>query len=342
MSILVTGGLGFIGSHICVELLEKNYNVVVIDNLSNAKMNVIDSIEKITNKKITAYIFDMRDKKELDTLFKKHTIKTVIHCAGLKAVGQSVKLPLLYYSQNLTILFNLLETMELHKCHNLIFSSSATVYNSSVNKLFKEDDEIGSNISNPYGWTKYMQEQILKDLVYADKKWNITVLRYFNPIGAHQSHLIGESPPFMSGPNNAPNNLMPHIIKAVKENTCLNIFGSDYDTKDKTCVRDFVHVVDVAKGHIAVLEHIDKENTNKTRFNAYSVYNLGTGVGVSVLELIKTFEKVNNVKINYKFVERRAGDVPETCANVEKAKKDLNWSTTKTLEDMCRDSYLFK
>ncbi len=327
MKILVTGGCGYIGSHTCIELLENNYQVVIIDNLSNSKKGVIDKIKKITNKDLTYYEGDVCDKDLLNKIFDQEKIDAVIHFAGYKAVGESVKLPLKYYHNNLCSTITLCEVMASHNVKKLVFSSSATVYGSPKTLPIKEDFPLST--TNPYGTTKLMIEKILKDLYTSDNEWSIAVLRYFNPIGAHSSGLIGENP------NDIPNNLMPYIIKvATGELECLNIFGNDYDTKDGTGVRDYIHVVDLSKGHIKAIESI----TNTTGID---YYNLGTGKGYSVLEIVNTFSKVNNVKVNYKIVERRPGDVATCYADSSYALKKLHWKAEKSIEDMCRDAYLY-
>lgn len=325
MSILVTGGLGFIGSHVCVELLS-TYDVVIIDNLSNSKITVLDKIKEITKKNPLFYQTDMVHIQNLDSIFKSCNINTVIHLAGLKAVGESVKNPLIYYQTNLVILLNLLQVMKDNNCKNLIFSSSATVYGDQP-APYKETYSTGVNISNPYGKTKYFAEQILQDLYKADNSYNITILRYFNPIGAHSSGLIGEDP------NDKPNNLMPFILKtAMRQYDVLNIFGEDYDTDDGTCVRDYIHVVDLAKGHVAVIK----------KLSGVQIYNLGTGEKVSVLDIIDCFEKTNRININTQYAERRAGDLAIMYADVEKAKKELDWKTEKNLKTMCRDAWNYE
>ena len=329
MKILVTGGTGYIGSHTCVELLENGYEVIIVDNLSNSKKEVVESIEKISGKKVKFYEADVCDKKSLRRIFKKNDkIDAVIHFAGLKAVGESVLKPILYYENNLISTLSLLDVMKEYNCYNLVFSSSATVYGNPKTLPLTEECEVGAT-TNPYGTTKYMIERILNDVAFANKDFSIAILRYFNPIGAHTSGLIGENP------NGIPNNLMPYIIKvATGELPYLNVFGNDYDTKDGTGVRDYIHVVDLAKGHIKALENIVQSNGVKT-------YNLGTGVGYSVLDLVNTFEKVNNVKINYKIAERRPGDIDKCYADVSKALNELNFKATKDIEDMCRDAYNF-
>ena len=325
MNILVTGGCGYIGSHTCCELLNKGHNVIIIDNLSNSKKEVVNYIKEITGRDVTLYIGDVCDKDLLRKIFNKNKIDSVIHFAGYKAVGESVKLPLKYYRNNLDSTLSLCEVMSEFDCKNLVFSSSATVYGIPKKLPIKEDFLLST--TNPYGTTKLMIERILKDLYTSDNTWHIALLRYFNPIGAHSSGLLGEDP------NGIPNNLMPYIVKvATGELECLSIFGDDYDTKDGTGVRDYIHVVDLALGHIAAIEKIDKEPGVYT-------YNLGTGVGYSVLELVKTFSKVNNIIVNYKIAPRRPGDIAECYADTTKASDELHWHATKTIEDMCRDSY---
>lgn len=325
MKILVTGGCGFIGSHTCCELLDNNYEVVVIDNLSNSKEDVIDKIKKITNKDLKFYKGDLCDKELVDKIFKNENIDAVIHFAGLKAVGESVKKPLLYYRNNLDSTLTLLEVMCKYNCKKLVFSSSATVYGNPKTLPIKEDFPLKT--TNPYGSTKLYIEGILKDLYNSDHEWSIAVLRYFNPIGAHKSYLIGENP------NDIPNNLMPYIVKvATGKLEQLSIFGNDYNTVDGTGVRDYIHVVDLAIGHIKAIELINKEK-------GIDFYNLGTGYGYSVLEIVKTFEKVNNVKVNYKITDRRPGDIDACYADCSYALKKLNFKATKTIEEMVKDSY---
>lgn len=327
MNILVTGGCGYIGSHTCCELLNKGHNVIIIDNLSNSKKEVVNYIKEITGRDVTLYIGDVCDKDLLRKIFNENKIDSVIHFAGYKAVGESVKLPLKYYRNNLDSTLSLCEVMSELDCKNLVFSSSATVYGIPKKLPIKEDFPLST--TNPYGTTKLMIERILKDLYTSDNTWHIALLRYFNPIGAHSSGLLGEDP------NGIPNNLMPYIVKvATGELECLSIFGDDYDTKDGTGVRDYIHVVDLALGHIAAIEKINKEPGVYT-------YNLGTGVGYSVLDLVKTFIKVNNINVNYKIAPRRPGDIAECYADTTKASDELHWHATKTIEDMCRDSYNF-
>ncbi len=326
MKLLVTGGCGYIGSHTIVELLENNYDVVCIDNFSNSKKEVINNINIITNKNFKLYEGDLKDKKLLTKIFKDENIEAVIHFAGFKAVGESVKQPLKYYDNNLISTINLLEVMNEFNCKKIIFSSSATVYKQSKILPLKEDFELST--TNPYGTTKLFIEGILKDLYESTLDWNIIVLRYFNPIGAHKSGLIGENP------NGIPNNLMPYITKvATKEYEKLKIFGNDYNTPDGTGVRDYIHVVDLAKGHLKALEHI-----NNTQ---YSVYNVGTGIGYSVLDIVETFKKVNKVEIPYEIVERRPGDIDSCYSDATKALQELGFKTIYNLEDMCKDSYNF-
>ncbi len=329
MRILVTGGCGYIGSHTVVELLESNYEVVIVDNFSNSKKEVLDKIKTITNKEFIFYEGDVCDNTILEKIFKENSIDGVIHFAGYKAVGESVQKPLMYYRNNLDATLTLLEVMNKFNCKKLIFSSSATVYGDSKEKRLIETIKKGTP-SNPYGKTKTMIEDILEDLYNSDPTWSITMLRYFNPIGSHASGLIGDDP------NGIPNNLMPYILKvAIGELEYLTIFGNDYDTPDGTCIRDYIHVVDLAIGHIKALEQL---------FNLESgikIYNLGSGKGISVTEIVTTFERVNNLKLNYKYGERRSGDLPNICADPTLALKELGWKTEKTLDDMCRDAYNF-
>lgn len=330
MKVLVTGGLGYIGSHTCVELLNEGNEVIVIDNLSNSKIEVKDKIFEITGKNVKFYEGDMLDKSLLEKIFNENEIDSVIHFAGFKAVGESVKKPLMYYRNNIDSTINLLEVMNQFGCKSLVFSSSATVYGlQETSKLVETMEK--KTPSNPYGKTKSMIEEILDDLYVSDNEWKITILRYFNPVGAHESGLIGEDP------NGIPNNLMPYILKvAAHELECLTIFGNDYDTPDGTCIRDYIHVVDLAKGHIKAL---NKMNTSMP--NLY-VYNLGSGNGVSVSEIVSNFETVNNLKLNYRYGARREGDLPAMFADASKALRELEWKTEKSLEDMCRDSWNFK
>lgn len=329
MSILVTGGTGYIGSHTVVELLQREKEVVIVDNLVNSSIDVLDKIKEITGKEAKFYKVDVLDKENLNKVFEENNITEVIHFAGLKAVGESVQKPLEYYHNNLTGTFILLETMRKHGCKKIVFSSSATVYGERENPKLVEDMGRGET-TNPYGTTKAMIERIFEDLYFSDNTWDIVILRYFNPIGAHASGLIGDNP------NGIPNNLMPYIQKvATGELKELSVYGNDYDTKDGTGIRDYIHVVDLAIGHIKAVEKLEKESSG------IFVYNLGSGTGYSVLDLVTTFQKVNNVNIPYKIVERRAGDIAICFSDPTKAKQELNWCTEKTLEDMCRDSWNF-
>lgn len=326
MNILVTGGTGFIGSHTVVELLNQNYKVVIIDNFSNSKPDVLDKIKEITKKDVTFYQGDVCDRQLLHQIFGENDIDAVIHFAGYKAVGESVQKPLMYYRNNLDSTLSLCEIMSEFNCKNLVFSSSATVYGKPEHLPIKEDFPLST--TNPYGSTKLYIEGILKDLYKSDNSWNIAVLRYFNPIGAHESGLIGENP------NDIPNNLMPYIVKvANRELDHLNVFGDDYDTKDGTGVRDYIHVVDLALAHIKAIEKITRENIG------IDFYNLGTGKGYSVLDLVTTFAKVNNIDVPYQIAPRRAGDIDACYADPEYAYKKLNWKATKGIEEMCKDSY---
>ncbi len=327
MAILVTGGTGYIGSHTVVELLKNNKEVVIVDNLSNSSKDIVDKIEQITGKKCKFYEVDIRDAEDLIKVFNENEIDSVIHFAGLKAVGESVYKPLEYYDNNVIGTIKLLEVMKASGCKKLVFSSSATVYGDPGTPKYTE--ELGrGKASSPYGATKITIEEILENLYASDNTWTISMLRYFNPIGAHESGIIGENP------NGIPNNLMPYIQKvATGELKELSIFGDDYDTKDGTCIRDYIHVVDLALGHIKALEKLEKPGIY--------VYNLGTGKGHSVLEIVKTFEKVNNIKLNYKIAPRRAGDLAEFFADPSKAKKELGWEAKKGIEEMCRDSWNF-
>ncbi len=325
MKILVTGGTGYIGSHTVVELINNNYEVVIVDNLSNSKKDVIDKIEEITKKQVKFYEDDVCDKKALTKIFKENKIGAVIHFAGYKAVGESCEKPLMYYRNNIDSTLTLLEVMNEFSVKKIAFSSSATVYGKPESLPIKEDSKLTT--TNPYGSTKLMIENILRDLYKSDNEWSIAILRYFNPIGAHKSGLIGENP------NGIPNNLMPYIIKvATKELDCLGIFGNDYDTKDGTGVRDYIHVVDLAKGHIAAVNKI----INSTGCEAY---NLGTGNGYSVLEIVNTFKKINNIDVPYKIKDRRPGDIDACFADPAYALEKLNWKAELTLEDMCKDAY---
>ena len=326
MKILVTGGAGYIGSHTCVELLNKGMEVVVIDNLVNSNAKSLERVQQITGKKLDFYQKDVRDRAALDEIFEKHDINCVIHFAGLKAVGESVRMPLEYYDNNLFSTVTLCEAMREHNVKNIVFSSSATVYSSDNEVPFSESSRTGM-CTNPYGWTKYMNEQILRDTAKAIEDWSVVLLRYFNPIGAHPSGLIGEDP------RGIPNNLMPYISQvAVGRRDHLSVFGDDYDTHDGTGVRDYIHVVDLAKGHVKAIEY-------SAEHKGTEIFNLGTGVGYSVLDIVKAFEKANSIKIPYVIKPRRAGDIAECFADATKAKEILGWTAEKNLEDMCRDSW---
>ena len=327
MVILVTGGAGYIGSHTCVELLSKNEELVIVDNFSNSKPEVLEKIKEITKKDFKFYEVDLLDKPSLEKVFQENDIKEVIHFAGLKAVGESVQKPLQYYHNNITGTITLLEVMNKFNCKKIVFSSSATVYGLPKTVPITEDFPLST--TNPYGSTKLFIEQILKDCCVPDKDFSVILLRYFNPIGAHSSGLIGEDP------NGIPNNLMPFIAR-VADGTYpeLNVFGNDYETHDGTGVRDYIHVVDLSIGHIKAIEKI-------RNMKGVEIYNLGTGKGFSVLDLVNTFEKVNNVKVNYKIVERRAGDIAVCYANCDKALKELGWKCERNIEDMCRDTWNF-
>lgn len=327
MSILVTGGAGFIGSHTVVELLEKGEDIVIVDNFVNSKPEVLEKIKKITEKNFKFYEVDLLDKENLEKVFIENKIEAVIHFAGLKAVGESVEKPIEYYHNNITGTLILLELMKKYNCKKIIFSSSATVYGTPKTVPIKEDFPLST--TNPYGSTKLMIEQILKDVCIADKEFCAILLRYFNPIGAHKSGLLGESP------NGIPNNLMPYINQvALGKLDHLNVFGNDYSTVDGTGVRDYIHVVDLAKGHVKALK-------KAREITGAEAYNLGTGKGYSVLEIVKAFEDANNIKIKYEITARRAGDIAECYADPSKAKQELDWEATKNLEEMCKDSWNF-
>ena len=325
MKILVTGGCGYIGSHTVVDLLKEEMEVVIVDNLINSKIDVIDKIKKITNKDVTFYKIDLCNKEELKHVFEKESIDAIIHFAGLKAVGESVEKPLMYYENNLISTLNLLDMMQEFKVKKIVFSSSATVYGNPKNLPIYEDFPL--SVTNPYGATKLMIENILTDLYKADNSFDITILRYFNPIGAHESGLLGENP------NGIPNNLMPYIVRVANgELPKLKIFGNDYNTIDGTGVRDYIHVCDLSYGHVLALKNSKK---------GLKIYNLGTGKGTSVLELVNIFEKVNNIKVNYEIVGRREGDIDSCYASNEKAIEELGFKPKYTVEDMCRSSFNF-
>ncbi len=324
--ILVTGGTGFIGSHTCCELVDSGYEIVVVDNFSNSKPDVIDKVKEITGKDFKFYEMNYLDKEKLEKVFEENEIESVINFAGFKAVGESVKEPLKYYDNNIGGCIHLLEAMQKHNVKKFIFSSSATVYGKPDVVPITEEAKVGGT-TNPYGTTKLFIEYILNDLYISNDKWNITILRYFNPIGAHESGLIGEDP------RDIPNNLMPYIVKvATGELEILSIFGDDYDTVDGTGVRDYIHVVDLANGHVLAL---------KNKNTGVKVYNLGTGKGTSVLELVNAFERVNNIKVNKKIAPRRPGDIDACFASCDKAFKELGFKATKTVDEMCLDAYNF-
>ena len=327
MSVLVTGGAGYIGSHTVVELLNENKEVIVVDNFSNSKPEMLDKIKKITNKDFKFYELDYSNKEKMDKVFAENKIDSVIHFAGYKAVGESVEKPIEYYTNNVSGTLNLLDVMRKHNVKTIIFSSSATVYGDPEVVPLTEMCKIGGT-TNPYGSSKLFIEQILKDVYKSDNTWDVCILRYFNPIGSHESGIIGEEP------QGRPNNLMPYIVRVASgELEQLSLFGNDYNTPDGTGVRDYIHVVDLAKGHIKALEKLEKEKSG------IYIYNLGTGKGYSVLDMVHAFEKTTGQKIKYKITERRAGDIATCYADATKAKEELNWVAEKTLEDMCRDSW---
>ena len=326
MNVLVTGGAGYIGSHTCLELLESGYGVVVVDNLCNANAKSLQRVEELTGKKIRFYEGDVRDEALLTKIFTENDLGCVIHFAGLKAVGESVAKPWEYYDNNLNSTLVLTKVMGRFAMKNIIFSSSATVYTADNEMPLKETSHTGG-CTNPYGWTKYMTEQILSGIAHADKEWGIVLLRYFNPIGAHESGRIGEDP------RGIPNNLMPYITQvAVGRREKLSVFGDDYDTPDGTGVRDYIHVVDLAKGHVAAVKFV-------TENKGCEVFNLGTGTGYSVLDMVHTFIDVNRVPVPYEIVARRPGDIATCYADPTKSREKLGWEATRTLADMCRDSW---
>ena len=326
MNVLVTGGAGYIGSHTCLELLNEGCGVVVIDNLSNSNPKSLDRVRKLTGKELTFYQGDVRDEALLKDIFARHDIGCVIHFAGLKAVGESVAMPWEYYDNNLNTTLVLTKVMKEVGMKNIIFSSSATVYTADNEMPLREDSRTG-NCTNPYGWTKYMTEQILSGIAHADKAWSVVLLRYFNPIGAHASGDIGEDP------RGIPNNLMPYITQvAVGRREKLGVFGNDYDTHDGTGVRDYIHVVDLARGHVAAVKYACANN-------GCEVFNLGTGTGYSVLDMVNAFRSVNAVAVPYEIGPRRPGDIATCYADPAKSEKLLGWKAVHTLEDMCRDSW---
>lgn len=326
MAILVTGGAGYIGSHTVVELQNAGYDVIVVDNLVNSSEKVLERVKAITGKPVTFYKVDIQDKDGLNQVFEKENIESCIHFAGLKAVGESVVKPLEYYTNNIAGTLTLLDVMRTHNVKNIVFSSSATVYGNPAFIPITEECPKGQ-CTNPYGWTKSMLEQILTDLQYADKEWNVILLRYFNPIGAHKSGTMGENP------NGIPNNLMPYITQvAVGKLKELGVFGNDYDTPDGTGVRDYIHVVDLAVGHVKAIEKL-------TENPGLKIYNLGTGKGYSVLDIVRNFEEASGVKIPYVIKPRRAGDIATCYADASLAEKELGWTAERDLKEMCEDSW---
>lgn len=326
MAILVTGGTGYIGSHTCVELQNAGYDVVIIDNLSNSKALVVDRIETITGKRPKFYEQDVQDKKGLSRIFEENSIEAVIHFAGYKAVGESVKKPLMYYSNNIGSTVALCEVMDAHDCRKIVFSSSATVYGNPAQIPITEDCPLGDT-TNPYGTTKAYQERILKDLWKSNPEWDVMLLRYFNPIGAHESGIMGEDP------KGIPNNLLPYVSQvACGKLEKIHVFGNDYDTKDGTGVRDYIHVVDLAKGHVAAIKGF-------STLHGVQIFNLGTGIGYSVLDIIHAFEKACGKQLPYVIDPRREGDIAVCYSDPSKAEKVLHWKARKNLEDMCRDSW---
>ncbi|MEG0282443.1 MAG: UDP-glucose 4-epimerase GalE [Clostridia bacterium] len=329
MKILVTGGAGYIGSHTCVELLNSGKEIIVVDNFSNSNPESLKRVKELTGKDFKFYEVDVKDLEKMDKIFSENEIDSVIHFAGYKAVGESVAKPVMYYENNLGSTFTLLKVMKKHGCNKLVFSSSATVYGNAEVCPLTEDMPLST--TNPYGATKLMQENILKDVAVADKDFATVILRYFNPIGAHKSGRIGENP------NGIPNNLMPYVTQvAVGKREKLSVFGADYNTKDGTGVRDYIHVVDLAKGHVKAIEKLD-ENIKGAK-----VYNIGTGIGYSVLDIVKTFEEVNNMPVKYEIVARRPGDIATCYADASLAKKELNWSAELSISDMCKDAWNFQ
>jgi UDP-glucose 4-epimerase len=325
MRILVTGGAGYIGSHTCLELLNNGYEVIVVDNLSNSKETSLKRIQEITGKELTFYKIDLLNRKNLEEIFLNESVDGVIHFAGLKAVGESVSIPLHYYHNNLTGTLNLCEVMKENNVKNIVFSSSATVYGEPESVPIKEDFPLSP--TNPYGRTKQMIEEILKDLHVSDKSWDIILLRYFNPVGAHSSGMIGENP------NDIPNNLFPYISQvAVGKLKELSIFGDDYPTTDGTGIRDYIHVVDLAIGHIKALEKLRQKP-------GVEIYNLGTGKGYSVLDIIKAFEAASGINVPFRIIGRRPGDIALCFADPSKAKKELNWKAEKGINEMCKDTW---
>ena len=327
MNVLVAGGAGYIGSHVCVELIQAGHQVIVIDDFSNSKPEVLGYIKKITEQDVKFYEFNILDENKTEQVFQENQIDSIIHCAAFKAVGESVEKPIEYYTNNLMTTLIMAKMMKKYHVNNIVFSSSATVYGDPEIVPLTEDCKLGET-TNPYGASKAMMERILSDVQHALPEMSVTLLRYFNPIGAHESGLLGEDP------KGIPNNLMPYIMKvATGELKCLGVFGNDYDTPDGTGVRDYIHVVDLAKGHVLAIE---KYNTPGVH-----ICNLGTGKGYSVLDLVKAFERVNGVKINYEIKPRRAGDIATCYADPTRAKNELGWVATRGIDDMCRDTWNF-
>ena len=325
MNVLVCGGTGYIGSHVCVELLNAGYEVTVIDDFSNSRPEVLGYIKQITGKEVKFYEFNILDEEKTEAVFKENKLDAVIHCAAFKAVGESVEKPIEYYTNNLTTTLIVSKMMKKYNVNQIVFSSSATVYGDPETVPITEDCKLGET-TNPYGTSKAMMERILTDVQHACPEMSVTLLRYFNPIGAHESGLIGEDP------KGIPNNLMPYIMKvATGELECLGVFGDDYDTHDGTGVRDYIHVVDLAKGHVKAIEHYANPGVH--------ICNLGTGTGYSVLDLVKAFERVNNVKVKYVIKDRRPGDIATCYANPARAKEELDWVATKGIDEMCRDTW---
>ena len=324
MNILITGGAGYIGSHTCVELLNEGHEVTIVDNLCNSNMEAVNRIEEITGKEVAFYKVDIRDREKMGQIFNENDVDAVIHFAGLKAVGESCEIPLEYYINNISGTLVMLDIMKEHGVKKIVFSSSATVYGCPETVPVKEDFPL--SVTNPYGRTKLMLEEILQDVYKSDNEWNVILLRYFNPIGAHKSGKIGENP------NGIPNNLMPYITQvAVGKLKCLGVFGDDYDTPDGTCIRDYIHVVDLARGHVKAIENMKN--------GGVEIYNLGTGKGYSVLEVIKNFEEASGKKVPYKIADRRQGDVAVIYGDPSKAKKELGWEAQYGIKEMCRDSW---
>lgn len=329
MAVLLPGGAGFIGSHTAVELLNSGKDIIIIDNFSNSKPEALEAIKKITGKDFKFYEMDYLDREKLETVFKENKIEAVMNFAGYKAVGESVKKPIEYYQNNISGALVLLDTMRKYGVKKFIFSSSATVYGEPEKIPLTEECKTGGT-TNPYGTTKLFIEQILKDIYASDNTWDICILRYFNPVGAHESGLIGEEP------QGIPNNLMPYIVRVANGQLPeLSVFGNDYPTPDGTGVRDYIHVVDLAKGHVLALNKLEKEG------QGLFIYNLGTGTGYSVLDMVKAFEKATGQKVPYKIAPRRAGDIATCYADPKKAKEELGWEATRTLEDMCKDAWNF-